>query len=70
MNLANEDLAAKIFERVSLLAVRRHHGIKPTAKQIEFLCTCVDVFHNRGNHHYANYIDDVMCEWCELLIDA
>tara|TARA_Y100000782_G_scaffold49352_1_gene55147 strand:- start:6047 stop:6349 length:303 start_codon:yes stop_codon:yes gene_type:complete len=64
------NLLDKIFDRAATLARKRFYGIQITNSQIEYLAACVDVFHNRGLHEMAHCIDEIMCEWCELLIDA
>tara|TARA_Y100001938_G_C7770955_1_gene273224 strand:+ start:38 stop:310 length:273 start_codon:yes stop_codon:yes gene_type:complete len=64
--VANFELAVKIFDRASDSLFARFCGVKPTEKQIKFICRCVDVFHERGEHHFAHSLDERLTEWCEV----
>ncbi|MCG7544079.1 hypothetical protein MHM93_07780 [Pseudoalteromonas sp. MM17-2] len=65
------ELILKIFERLYRKAATGiFKGLPPKHSQVELMANAIDVFHERGYHAAAHRLDEKMCEWCELLIDA
>ncbi|AVJ51868.1 hypothetical protein [Pseudoalteromonas phage Cr39582] len=44
--------------------------VKPEPEQIELISDLIDVLHDSGSSVVAHKLDDAMCKWCELLLDA
>ena len=42
----------------------------PESEDIELIGDCVDALHECGLHEQAHKMDDAMCKWCELLLNA
>tara|TARA_B100000700_G_scaffold23245_1_gene22497 strand:+ start:5468 stop:5674 length:207 start_codon:yes stop_codon:yes gene_type:complete len=65
------ELVCKIFSRLFTKAANGvFKGLPPKPLQVELMANAIDVFHERGYHAAAHRLDEKMCEWCELLIDA
>lgn len=44
--------------------------VKPEPEQIELISDLIDVLHDNGSSVAGHSLDDAMCRWCELLLDA
>ena len=65
------ELILKIYGRLYRKAATGiFKGLPPKPSQVELMANAIDVFHERGYHAPARSLDNTMCEWCELLIDA
>lgn len=42
----------------------------PDSEDLELIGDCVDALHECGLHEQAHKMDEAMCRWCELLLDA